>query len=341
MANSRKPRPRKTLAAVKGVVAAGGPHVVVEQPAAAYSKLAAAGRAKVWACRACVVLLVYSVGVGMVCSGLPRVETILQTAAASGNREAVRALLQPGRIQPVDPDHGRRAAIPLFGRFVSDETPLVQAAAKGQTAIVEALLAAGAKPDAGITLGPFGTAESASPLFAAAQKGQTASIKALLAAGANPDKGFTLGPFGWVLSQSPLDTAVEEGRTAAVEALLAAGARPDAGWALGPFGSVWSVKPLRWAGWTSGPTRRRRDYHFAGTASPSILKRLLKGEEGAAEIRSRRWLGQTAIANALLAAGARPDAVGTLGPFGSVRHCLTLTCHCVSWTFHCPFTAFP
>ena len=42
------------------------------------------------------------------------------------------------------------------------------------------------------------------------------------------------------------------------------------------------------------PAPRRREFgHFADTHSPSVLKRLLKGEGGAAEWRSRRRRGQT------------------------------------------------
>ena len=90
---------------------------------------------------------------------------------------------------------------------------------------MDALLAAGARPDAGMTMGPFRSVFSQTPLIKAAWNGQTAIVEALLAAGAWPDARRTAGPFGSVISGTPLYSAAENGHTAIVEALLAAGTR--------------------------------------------------------------------------------------------------------------------
>ena len=88
---------------------------------------------------------------------------------------------------------------------------LIRASAKGELHKVEALLAAGAYPDAADR---FGT-----PLHAAVYYGHEAIVRVLLAAGANPDAA---SQYGW----TPLYDAASRGRKAIVELLLAAGADP-------------------------------------------------------------------------------------------------------------------
>ena len=142
---------------------------------------------------------------------LPTADSALYKAVVAGDDQAVASLLQQG----ADPEHGRRTAVPLGGRFLHDATPLCQAAMKGHTAIVEALLAAGARPD---TFGPFDSVLSATTLCVAAMKGHTAIVEALLAAGARPDAGWTIGPLTFA---TPLTAA---GNEEIERALRAAGA---------------------------------------------------------------------------------------------------------------------
>jgi len=90
-------------------------------------------------------------------------------------------------------------------------TALHWAAAKGHTAALEVLLAAGAAVKAITNAG-------AAPLHLAAQAGQTAAVEALLAAGAAVGAATNAG---W----TPLHWAARKGDTAAIEVLLAAGLR--------------------------------------------------------------------------------------------------------------------
>ena len=106
-------------------------------------------------------------------------------------------------------------------------TPLHEAASKGHTETVLALLEAGADPNApGITLG-LGLLGSQTPLDAAANGGHTETVAALLKAGADPNApGFTLGLGLLGASRTPLDAAADGGHTKTVSALLKAGANP-------------------------------------------------------------------------------------------------------------------
>ena len=107
-------------------------------------------------------------------------------------------------------------------------TPLHEAASKGHTETVLALLEAGADPNAPITLG-LGLIGSQTPLDAAADGGHTETVAALLKAGADPNApGFTLGPGLLGASRTPLDAAAKGGHTKMVSALLKAGANPHA-----------------------------------------------------------------------------------------------------------------
>ncbi len=97
------------------------------------------------------------------------------------------------------------------------ETPLAQAAARGDATAVRRLLASGADPN-----GFDG--HGATALIMAARAGQVAALEELIAAGADPnlrDRRST----GW----TPLMHAVHKRRTAAARALLDHGAEPNAG----------------------------------------------------------------------------------------------------------------
>ena len=100
-------------------------------------------------------------------------------------------------------------------------TPLHEAASKGHTETVLALLEAGADPNApGFTLGLGLLGASRTPLDAAADGGHTKTVSALLKAGANPH-GLGHVAFGMKLL-TPLDVARSTGHTEMVAALLTA-----------------------------------------------------------------------------------------------------------------------
>jgi ankyrin repeat protein len=124
--------------------------------------------------------------------------TGLHLAAYFGIKNAVRVLLDTQEPN-VEDSHGW--------------TPLYWAAWNGHTAVVTALLGAGAALDKIDEVGR-------TPLHNAAQNGHTAVVTALLAAGAAVD---VKDPVGW----TPLLVAARNGHTAIVTALLAAGAAVD------------------------------------------------------------------------------------------------------------------
>ena len=78
-----------------------------------------------WACAA---LVVYVVVGSFICEILPTAESTLYKAVGAGDGQAVATLLQQG----ADPDHGERTAIPLVGRFLIDNTPLIRCGEEGQ-----------------------------------------------------------------------------------------------------------------------------------------------------------------------------------------------------------------
>jgi len=82
---------------------------------------------------------------------------------------------------------------------MTENTPLHEAAVKGDAAAVAALLDAGADPDAR-------TEKGATPLHIATLKGHAAAIAPLLDAGADPDARTEDGttPFDLIPKDSPL-----------------------------------------------------------------------------------------------------------------------------------------
>jgi hypothetical protein len=99
-------------------------------------------------------------------------ESPLYTASNAGAADTVAELLRQG----ADAEDGMRPAVPLLlggcalpmgATLFFSETPLFAAAERGDTAAVQALLDAGARPGVGRTLGPLGVFGWATPLSAA------------------------------------------------------------------------------------------------------------------------------------------------------------------------------
>ncbi len=124
-------------------------------------------------------------------------ETALMIAADSGNPQVVQLLIGHGaNIEAVETVKGQNA--------------LMWAAAKANTAALDALLKAGAKPNAASKAG-------FTPLLFAARKGDPKAVSSLLAAGADINYTVPGGP-------SPLLTAVTAKKSEAAEVLIAKGA---------------------------------------------------------------------------------------------------------------------
>ena len=90
------------------------------------------------------------------------------------------------------------------------DTPLCNAAIRGDEAVVRALIEAGADVNLARDIG-------ATPLYIAAQKGHEAVVRALIEAGADVNKARDTGA-------TPLFTAAEKGHEAVVRVLIETGA---------------------------------------------------------------------------------------------------------------------
>lgn len=157
-------------------------------------------------------------------------------AAMHGDVEAVRSLLRDGADVNAAQGDGM--------------TALHWAARRGQSELVEVLLYAGAKLDAGTRIGRY------TPLHIAAREGRTSVVRVLLEAGADPgvvttnsgatplhlaarsgdqeivklliDQGAEVDATAGSWGQTPLTFAAALNRVGAIEVLLAAGADPNA-----------------------------------------------------------------------------------------------------------------
>ena len=168
---------------------------------------------------------------------------LLEAATSAGHAEITELLLARGadpdqyNAQDCHPLYGvaqfgdvRMAALLLDGGATVDrvtgprhnmgnaEASLYVAAASGQTAMVELLLARGARVDVANRVG-------GSPLYMAAQCGRVEILKILAAAGADVDQGRT--DDSSVGGSSPLLMACSAGHAAVVEALAERGADLD------------------------------------------------------------------------------------------------------------------
>ena len=117
--------------------------------------------------------------------------------------------------------------------------PLVRAAREGDVATIAALLKAGAAVDGRAGVNGW------TPLQHAIHKNQSAAANALLAAGADPNAGSSPPASLYASGDTPLMMAAGYGQLEIVEALLAAGADPrvshgnvNALWAAAGFGSI-------------------------------------------------------------------------------------------------------
>mgnify|MGYP002034266600 CR=1 FL=1 len=148
------------------------------------------------------------------------------------------------------PNFGGRTVVPLIGSSMRNQSPLALAARRGDLAVVNALLKAGAHPDIGERCGPWGSVYSYSPLMAAIEGRHTEVVQALLAAGARPNLGRTVGPFGFFARYTPLRNAAESRSLPILRALLAGKADPNGCDTVLPLGLFFRGSPLAHvAGW--------------------------------------------------------------------------------------------
>ena len=157
---------------------------------------------------------------------------------------------------------------------------LIRLGEQGNVAETQALLDAGANPDATRD-------DGTTALMAAAVKGYPEVAKALLAAGANPnaarDDGFTV-----------LMWATQEGRPEIAKMLLAAGANPNA---------------ARDSGWTALAAATLKRYPeiakmlLAAGANPNVVT-----DNGSTALMSAAENGYPEVAKVLIVAGANPNA---------------------------------
>ena len=158
------------------------------------------------------------------------------------------------------PNFGGRTVVPLIGRSMRNQSPLASAARRGDLALVNALVKAGAHPDIGERYGPWGSVYSYSPLMAAVEGRHTEVVQALLAAGARPNLGCTVGPFGFFGRYTPLRKAAESRSLPILRALCAGKADPNGCDTVLPLGLFFRGSPLAHvAGWRSNYEGDERD----------------------------------------------------------------------------------
>jgi ankyrin repeat protein len=156
------------------------------------------------------------VTIGAVClSALPQASAPVADAAARGDREAVRALLKQGADVNAAQGDGM--------------TALHWAAERGDAALAEMLLYAGANVAAMTRIGQY------RPLHLASQAGSAPVVRALLQAGADPSARTTTS------GVTPLHLAAASGNAEAVTLLVDRGADVDAA------ESEWGQTPLMFA----------------------------------------------------------------------------------------------
>jgi ankyrin repeat protein len=140
-------------------------------------------------------------------------------AAKTGDRAAVRALLQKGA--------GTNVADVVNAAEPDGTTALHWASDRDDLEIADALIRAGARVNAANDLG-------ATPLWVASQNGSEAMVRRLLAAGANPNAALLAG-------ETPVMVASRSGKPAVVEQLIAKGANVDARASRNQTALMWAV----------------------------------------------------------------------------------------------------
>ena len=192
-------------------------------------------------------------------SGMGRTPLII-AATHAGNLEVVRLLIRKG-AKVADQD--------LFG-----ETPLTGAAKRGDTALVEELVAAGADLNAG----------GRPPLYWAAEQGTVETLEALLkhGAGANP-MGVNMA----------LGAAAARGPARAVRLLVEAGADPNG---LTPFNGY---TPLMWVAYSEYKSPEAVQLLLAKGANVKVV-----GKDKSTALSLAKKRGKTKVVELLEAAGA-------------------------------------
>jgi ankyrin repeat protein len=219
-------------------------------------------------------------GAGADAQAAPRGEPVLHTAARTGSVEVVRQLLEhKADIDQPEP--------------LRQQTALMWAAAEGHTAVVQALVAAGAGPGARSSAGY-------TALMFAARQGHLDTVRALVDAGADPNVASKDG-------LPVLMLAIDQLRYEVAGLLLDRGARPNTPNKQGDTALHRAVRGR-------APTRRRRAFDEA--LSADLLKQLLaRGADPNARTPKAPRLTDAMVASSLRPAIDNVVNLGGATPF--------------------------
>lgn len=215
------------------------------------------------------------------------------------------------------PLHAALESVPTLDRHGSEKEKL-----KSSMEIVGKLLAAGANPRVGFSVGPFGSLYNMTPLYNAvggddgSNQHKLELLEVLLSMGADPNEGTSVLPFGLLHKETPLAKAVSGDSVSQMRLLLDRGAWTSGTYNVGPLGLLGRVTLVRLAACEN--SYKAMKILLDKGASPNVGYTVgpLALLGSSSPISTAAEKGHCEVADALLEKGAWANYGWTLGPFG-------------------------